>query len=226
MNKCLVFDVNVNGGGDFGDLLEWDLIDLYFVSDSFELIGDIEWLVKECVVFVVDYEGKLVDLIVNDMLIVVQWYEQIDIIVGCIMLFVGLCYYQIMMDVDCVKFMLDCQDKIIIIIILLVFWSFEFNCIDDVVYDGWMVENVDLVCYKFVFDCMCVMKLYQLLDEFEKFLYDIFVVGVSVWNKLFDEIIVGLMFNVDGEELNIEGMFNLLLEQDCSKCEVGVCELV
>jgi oligoendopeptidase F len=47
------------------------------------------------------------------------------------------------------------------------------------------------------------------------------VVGATAWNKLFDETIAGLSFDVDGEKLGIEGTLNLLTEQDRAKREAG-----
>ena len=225
MNKRPVFDANANGGGDFGDLPEWDLTDLYPAGDSPELTRDMDWLAGECAAFAADYEGKLSGLTADQMLTAVQRYEQIDIIAGRIMSFAGLRYYQITTDAGRAKFMSDCQDKITTITTPLVFWSLEFNRIDDAVYDGWMAGNADLARYKPVFDRMRAMKPYQLSDELEKFLHDSSVVGASAWNKLFDETIAGLTFNVNGQEMNIEGTLNLLSEQDRSKREAGAREL-
>ena len=92
MNKRPVFDANANGGGDFGDLPEWDLTDLYPAGDSPELTRDMDWLAGECAAFAADYEGKLSGLTADEMLTAVQRYEQIDIIAGRIMSFAGLRY--------------------------------------------------------------------------------------------------------------------------------------
>lgn len=101
------------------------------------------------------------------MLDCIECYQQIDVLVGWIMFYVGLCYYQNIIDVGCVKFMGDLQDCIIDDMIKLVFFSFEFNCIFDDCYVEVFVQDGGLVCYKFVFDWMCVMCFYQLFDEFE-----------------------------------------------------------
>src|SRR5690606_2870351 len=61
------------------------------------------------------------------------------------------------------------------------------------------------------------MKPYQLSDELEKFLHDQSVVGASAWNKLFDETMAGLEFEVEGETLNLEATLSLLTEQDRAK---------
>ena len=74
-------------------------------------------------------------------------------------------------------------------------------------------RNADLARYKPVFDRIRAMKPYQLSDELEKFLHDLGVVG-DAWERLFDETIAGLEFDVDGETLGIEGTLNLLTDPD------------
>ena len=59
--------------------------------------------------------------------------------------------------------------------------------------------------YKPVFDRMRAMKPYQLSDELERFLHDPSVVGAAAWNRLFDETMAGLEFEVDGETLGARG---------------------
>ena len=49
------------------------------------------------------------------------------------------------------------------------------------------------------------MKPYQLSDELEKFLHDQSVVGPAAWNRLFDETMAGLEFEVDGESAAARG---------------------
>ena len=68
------------------------------------------------------------------------------------------------------------------------------------------------------------MKPHQLSDEMEKFIHDLGAVG-DAWEKLFDETIAGLSFEVLGETRNIEGTLDLLSEQDRSKREAAAREL-
>ena len=89
----IVFDTNENAG-QFGDLPEWDLTDLYASTDAPEYKRDLDWLEKACTDFAVDYEGKLADLDATGMLDCVLRYEKIQSIGGRIMSFVGLQYYQ------------------------------------------------------------------------------------------------------------------------------------
>ena len=223
--KTRVFDANPSGGKDLGQLPEWDLTDLYTADDSAELKKDMAWLEGECAAFAADYEGKLATLSAQELLTAIQRNEKISEIAGRIMSYAGLRYYQLTTDAGRAKFMSDCQDKITTFTTPLVFWSLEFNRIEDAQYDSLMSSNADLARYKPVLDRMRAMKPYQLSDELEKYLHDASVVGSTAWNKLFDETIAGLKFTIDGEEKNIEATLDLLSDQNRDEREKGAREL-
>lgn len=220
-----VFDANAAGGEPFGKLPEWDLSDLYAAPDCAEIKRDMDWLEESCAAFARDYEGKLADLEAPAMLEAIKRYEGIDIIAGRIMSYAGLRYYQVTTDSERAKFMSDCQDRITAFTTPLVFWSLEFNRIDDGRYDKIMAESGELARYQPVLDRMRAMKPYQLSDELEKFLHDQSVVGAAAWNRLFDETIAGLTFTVNDEELNIEGTLDILSDQDRDRREAASREL-
>ncbi|MEL6594943.1 MAG: M3 family oligoendopeptidase [Pseudomonadota bacterium] len=221
----IAHDAAPSGGSDFGDLPEWDLTDLYASPDAKELKRDMDWLEKACADFAKDYEGKLAELSAAEMLDCVLRYEKIDMIAGRIMSFAGLRYYQQTTDGERAKFMSDCQEQITNFTTPLVFYTLEFNRIDDDHLKALLDANADLARYKPVFDRLRAMKPYQLSDELEKFLHDQSPVGAAAWNRLFDETIAGLTFTLDGEELNIEGTLNHLTEHDRSKREAAAREL-
>ncbi|WP_171234064.1 M3 family oligoendopeptidase [Ruegeria sp. HKCCA6837] len=220
-----VRDANAMGGADnLGNLPEWDLSDLYTSEEAPELERDLGWLEGECAAFAADYEGKLAELDAAGLLNCVQRNEKINSIAGRIMSFAGLRYYQLTTDAERAKFLSDMQEKITIFTTPLVFFTLELNRIDDDVLKAHFDANADLARYEPVFRRIRAMKPYQLSDELEKFLHDLGVVG-DAWERLFDETIAGLTFDVDGEELNIEGTLNLLTEQDRSKREAAAREL-
>ncbi|MEO1108398.1 MAG: M3 family oligoendopeptidase [Pseudomonadota bacterium] len=220
-----VRDANAVGGADnLSNLPEWDLSDLYASEDAPELARDLDWLEGECASFASDYEGKLADLDADGLLTCVLRNEKINATAGRIMSFAGLRYYQLTTDADRAKFLSDMQEKITIFTTPLVFFTLELNRIDDDVLKAHFAANADLARYEPVFRRIRAMKPYQLSDELEKFLHDLGVVG-DAWERLFDETIAGLTFDVDGEELNIEGTLNLLTEQDRSKREAAAREL-
>ena len=216
-----VFDANAHGGKSLGDLPEWDLSDLYAAPDAEEFARDMGWLERACSDFASDYEGKLAHLDAAGLLKAVQRYEEIDIVAGRIMSFAGLRYYQKTTDPERAKFMADVQDKVTAYTTPLVFYGLEFNRIDDAHLARLLSENGDLARYKPVFDRLRAMKPHQLSDELEKFLHDQSTVGAAAWNRLFDETMAGLEFDVDGETLNLEATLNLLTDRDRSKREAA-----
>jgi oligoendopeptidase F len=217
-----VFDANAAAGG-LGSLPDWDLSDLYTAPDAPEVARDMAWLKAACTGFAARYEGKLAALDAPALLDCVKAHEQIDITAGRLMSFAGLRYYQNTLDSDRAKFMADMQDKVTDYTAALVFFSLEFNRLEDHHLAGLLAANAELARYRPVFDRMRAMRPYQLSDELEKFLHDQSTVGAAAWNRLFDETMAGLMFDVaaGAEPLNLEATLNLLTDADRSRREAA-----
>ncbi|MFD1341343.1 M3 family oligoendopeptidase [Litorisediminicola beolgyonensis] len=219
-----VFDANASHGGrDLGDLPEWDLSDLYTAPDAPELKRDLDWLEQACASFAADYEGKIDTLDARGFLEMVERNEKIQSVAGRIMSFAGLRYYQLTTDAGRAKFLSDMQEKITIYTTPLVFFTLELNRLPDDRYATLFADG-DLARYKPAFDRIRALKPYQLSDEMEKFLHDMGVVG-DAWERLFDETIAGLEFEIDGEVMGIEATLNNLTEQDREKREAAAHEL-
>ncbi len=218
-----VRDAAEKGSGSFGDLPSWDLSDLYKAPDAPELRRDLEWLENACADFAIEYEGKLGLLDAPAMLKCVKDYEAIDVIAGRIMSFAGLRYYQNTLDADRAKFNADMGDRITTLTTPLVFFSLEFNRLDEAHLDGLLKASKDLARYRPVMDRMRAMRPYQLSDELEKFLHDQSSVGAAAWNRLFDETMAGLTFDLPGEEapLSLEATLNLLTDPDRDRREAA-----
>ncbi|WP_439332538.1 M3 family oligoendopeptidase [Puniceibacterium confluentis] len=219
------FDANATSGKtEFGDLPEWDLSDLYTSPDAPELKRDLDWLEQACASFAADYQGKLGTLDAEGFLTAIHRHEKIEGIAGRIMSFAGLRYYQLTTDSRRTKFLSDTQEKVTIYTTPLVFFTLELNRLDDAVLDGVFAASAALARYKPAFDRIRAMKPYQLSDEMEKFLHDMGVVG-DAWERLFDETIAGLEFDIDGDALNIEATLNFLTDPDRSKRQAAAEEL-
>ena len=206
-----------------GDLPEWDLSDLYAGLDAPELAADFDRMHKTCAGFAETYEGKLADLDGDGLADAIAAYEDIDRVLGRIMSFAGLLYQQNTQDPDRAKFLGDSQVRITDISQPLVFFSLELNRLED----DWLSERLaaskSLARYRPWLDRLRAVKPYQLSDELEKFLHDQSVVGASAWDRLFDETMAGLTFEVEGhdEPMGLEATLNLLSDTDRSKREAG-----
>ncbi|MBW7922844.1 MAG: M3 family oligoendopeptidase, partial [Rubellimicrobium sp.] len=214
------------GGNSLGELPVWDLGDLYPAPDAPQIGADMGWLEGECAAFARDYEGKMATLDAGAMLEMVRRYERIDQVAGRVMSFAGLRYYQQTTDALRTKFLSDCQDRITVATTPLVFWSLEFNRLDDDHLARLLADNADLARYAPVFERMRAMKPHQLSDELERFLHDQSTVGASAWNRLFDETLAGMTFEVEGETRNLEATLNLLTEQRRETREVAARALI
>ncbi|SFG14712.1 oligoendopeptidase F [Palleronia marisminoris] len=226
MTRQPVFDANAAAGGkDLGDLPAWDLSDLYAAPDAPEVERDLGWLETEGAAFAAEYEGKLADLSAAEMLACLHRYEKIDMVGGRIMSYAGLRYYQQTTDSERAAFLSDCQDRLTTYTAPLVFFGLEVNRIDEPHLQGLFDANADLARYRPIFDRLRKMRPYQLSDELEKFLHDQSVVGATAWNKLFDETISGLEFEVNGEVQGIEATLNQLTDQNRDTREAAAREL-
>ncbi len=213
--------------GAFGELPDWDLSDLYAAPDAPEIARDFDWLEKACAEFAADHEGKLAGLDAASFLRCVQRYEEIDITAGRLMSYAGLRYYQNTTDPVRAKFMADAQDRVTAATTPLVFFSLEINRIDDAAFEALLATDAALARYKPVFDRLRAMRPHQLSDELEKFLHDQSTVGAAAWNRLFDETMAALSFDVAGEEepLPLESTLNLLTDPDRTRREAAARSL-
>jgi oligoendopeptidase F len=216
-----VLDANASHGDQpLGNLPEWNLDDLYTGENAPEIKRDLDWLEQACASFAADYENKLATLDAAELLTCIQRQERINQIAGRIMSFAGLRYYQLTTDAGRNKFMSDVQEKITNYTTPLVFFTLELNRLDDNHLGNAMQVNDDLARYKPIFDKIRAMKPYQLSDEMEKFLHDLGVVG-DAWERLFDETIAGLTFDIDGTQMGIESTLNFLTDPDRSRRETA-----
>ncbi len=205
-----------------GTLPDWDLTDLYPAPDAPQIARDLDWLDAECAAFAADYQGRLATLSADGMLRAIERHERIEQVAGRVMSYAGLRYYQATTDARRAKFLSDSQDRITNATTPLVFFSLEFNRIDDAAYEAVFADKA-LARYKPAFDRMRAMRPHQLSDELETFLHDQSVVGASAWNKLFDETTAALTFPVAGEAepMGLEATLNLLTDHDRARREAG-----
>ena len=208
---------------DLGVLPEWDLTDLYPSKDSPEIEADLARMTDACRDFAARYEGRLATLDGGGLAGAVAEYEEIEGVLGRIMSFAGLLYQQDTQDAGRAKFMGDAQVRVTDISQPLVFFALELNRLDDDRLEAMLAESPALARYRPWLERLRSFKPYQLSDELEKFLHDQSVVGAAAWNRLFDETLAGMTFEVEGEPepLGLEATLNLLSDKDRVRREAG-----
>ena len=211
------------GAASLGPLPDWDLTDLYPAMDSPALAEDLERAGAEAKAFGARYEGSLAGLDGDGLAAALGAYEALEQRLGRIMSFAGLLYAQNTTDPARAKFMGDAQAQVTAITQPLVFFTLELNRIDEAALEARMCESAALARYRPWLDRVRKMRPYQLSDELEKFLHDQSVVGAAAWNRLFDETMAGLTFDVAGEEepLGLEATLNLLTDHDRARRQAG-----
>ncbi len=204
--------------GDLGDLPEWDLTDLYAAMDAPELTRDIEQSSSGCTEFEKRWKGDLETAAKsggeNGLGTALRQYEALEEILGRIVSFAGLTYFSNTGDPARAKFFGDIQSKITDISSHLLFFALEINRIDDKIVDAAIENDQATAHYKPWLVDLRKDKPYQLEDRIEKLFHEKSVTGHGAWNRLFDETMAALRFDIDGEEMTLEPTLNKLQSAD------------
>lgn len=208
------------GHNQFGSLPVWDLSDLYPGKDSAEFKADLEQARSLAAKFEADYKGKLVELTKAGKLVAaIKDSETLGDLTGRLGSFAFLQYAQKATDADRAKFMGDTNEAITNLATRVLFFELELNRIEDADLEAAFDKDAELARYRTWFAELRKAKPYQLDDKLEELFHDKSVTAFSAWNRLYDETLSSLEFEVDGEKLNMESTLHLLSEKDEKKRE-------
>jgi oligoendopeptidase F len=204
-----------------GDLPEWDLSDLYESGQSPRFEADFRRAQDMAKNFAETYQGKLADLAGEAeggarLAQAVRDYEALDEILGRLGSYAQLFYVGDTTDPARSKFFGDTSQKLNDIATGLLFFELEINRIDDAVMMRALAAP-ELKRYEPWINDLRKERPYQLDDRSEKLFHEKSVTGYGAWNRLFDETMASLRFQVEGEELAIEPTLNLLMDPDEGK---------
>jgi oligoendopeptidase F len=203
---------------DLGSMPEWRLEHLYPSMDSPEYAADLARAATEAAAFAEAYKGKLDRMArsrdaAKRLAEAVSRFEALEDLMGRIMSYAGLIYAGDTTSPANGKFYGDAQEKITTASSDLLFFALELNRLDDAVLDAAM-KKAPLAHYAPWLADIRKEKPYQLDDKLEQLFHEKSVVGHAAWNRLFDETIAALRFDIDGKKLAIEPTFNLLQDTD------------
>jgi oligoendopeptidase F len=203
---------------ELGALPEWDLTDLYPSMDSAEFASDLARGEAECKGFAETYRGKLDGFARGEdapaaLGAAVIRYEAVEDLLGRIMSYAGLVYSGDTTDPKRAKFYGDTQERLTAASSDLLFFTLELNRIDDAVLEAAM-QKEPLARYRPWLEDIRKDKPFQLEDKLEQLLHEKSVTSRAAWNRLFDETIASLRFEVRGEELTLEPTLNRLQDSD------------
>jgi len=205
----------------FGTLPEWNLADLYGGTGALALKADLAKSERNAEAMQENYAGKLAALADGGrggeaLAKAVREYEALSDLMGRIVSYGSLLYAADTSDPARQKFFGDIQEKITTISSKLLFFPLELNRLDDKVLEAAMADP-KLGHYRPWLEDLRKEKPYQLEDRLEQLFHEKAVSGRGAWNRLFNETMTALRFDVDGEKLSLEPALNRLLDQDETK---------
>ena len=199
-----------------GSLPVWKLSDLYAAKDAPAFIADLERAETLSLDFEAKWKSKLADAAqktgtggIGDAL---KEYEALDDLLGKIGSFAGLTYFSDTSDPANGKFYGDVQARLTDLSSHLLFFTLELNRIDDAVMDACMDRDPAAGHYRPWIVDLRKDKPFQLDDKLEQLFLEKSMTSSAAFNRLFDETMAELRFDVDGEKLPLEPTLNMLQE--------------
>jgi oligoendopeptidase F len=202
------------------NLPEWNLADLYASPDAPALKADLEKAETEITAFKARYEGRLADLKGAGLAEALKAYEAASDLLGRIGSYASLHYVGDTTDSVRAKFYGDINAKLTELGTLALFFELEFNQLDDA-HLAEALKTPALAHYKPWIDNLRMEKPYQLDGKLEQLFLEKSQTGSGAFNRLFDETMASLTFEVDGETLRLEPTLNLMQHPDEAKRRAG-----
>ena len=203
-----------------GPLPEWNLADLYASPEDPKFAGDMKRGEELARAFAEKYRGKLASLSGEGLAAALKDYEALSDLLGRTGSYAQLYYVGDTTDSQRGKFYGDVSAKLTEISTLLLFFELELNRIDDAALEQAMKVPA-LAHYRPWIENLRMEKPYQLDDKLEELFLEKSQTSSSAFNRLFDETMAGLRFEVDGEMLSLEPTLNLTQSPDEAKRRKG-----
>ncbi len=216
-----VFASKAAAGAELGDLPVWTLDHLYPGMASPEFLSDLEAMASECAAFAARYRGQLAALAAGPdgataLHEVIRTYEAIEDRMGRIMSYAGLIYAGDTTRPAHGKFYGDTQEKVTAASSDLLFFQLELNQLDDALVDRLMTQPPLNHFAPWLTD-LRKDKPFQLEDRIEQLFHEKSTTGRGAWNRLFDETLATLRFEIDGESLTLEPTLTRMQDPDETK---------
>jgi oligoendopeptidase F len=204
-----------------GALPEWRLDHLYPGMDSPQFAADLARAADEAKAFAAAHKGRLAERLAQGALVgAIRDYEALQDLLGRLMSYASLTYAGDTSDPARAKFYGDAQGRVTEIAGDLLFFELELNRLDDAALAASMASG-PLAHYRPWLDDIRMEKPHQLSDEIEQLFLEKSISGASAWNRLFDETISSLRFDIDGESLTLEPTLARLSDPDGAKREAA-----
>ncbi|AGK59025.1 oligoendopeptidase F [Hyphomicrobium denitrificans 1NES1] len=203
-----------------GAMPEWDLSDLYKAPDAPEVQRDLKAAAKEATRIKAAYQGRLGDLARDEGKLAgaIKDYEKLSDLVGKLGSYAGLYYVLDQTDPVRAKFNGDISEALTKLYTDLIFFELELNQIDDETLEA-ATKHKELKRFKPWLADLRKEKPHQLDEKLERLFTEKSQTSRGAWNRLFDETMSALKFEVKGEKapLTLEPTLNFLSSPDEKK---------
>ncbi len=204
-----------------GALPVWDLSDLYAAMDAPEVKRDLDRSAESARAFEARYKGKLKALSESPeagtaLAAAIIEFEAIEEVLGRLASYAGLVHAGDTTDPARSKFFGDMQDRLTTISTHLLFFGLELNRLDDAAVET-ALQTPALGAYRPWLEDLRLERPYQLEDRIEQLFHEKSATGRGAWNRLFDETLATLRFDVEGEMLPLEPTLNRLVDPNEKK---------
>ena len=201
-----------------GELPEWNLNDLYAGIHAPELQADLDRAARDAAAFESRWKGTLAGEAekagegrLGEAL---RDFEALEELIGKIASYGGLVYAGDTSDPQRAKLYGDIQEKMTDASAHLLFFALELNLIEEALIQQAMDADPAFGHYRpWILD-LRKDRPFQLEDRIEQLFHEKSITGRGAWNRLFDETMTDLRFDIDGEELTLEPTLNRLQDAD------------
>lgn len=207
-----------NAPSQLADLPQWDLTHLYPGLDSPEIAEALSGCKAACQAYEERWKDALAGAAANGTLgEALTAFEQLEDTLGRLISYASLEYASNTADPVRAKFYGDVQQKLTDASAHLVFLSLELNALDEAILTEAFGRDAVLAYYKPWLDDLRKQKPHQLDAKSEQLFLEKNVTSAAAFNRLFDETMTRLRFDVDGDTLALEPTLNMMQDADPAK---------
>ncbi|MDP3371599.1 MAG: M3 family oligoendopeptidase [Candidatus Paracaedibacteraceae bacterium] len=206
---------------------EWDLTDLYSSDTDPAIERDWALCETESAAFQAKFKGVFNGSAwtTSNLFEAITTYETIQERFGRLGSYTGLRYYKNIKDQDILLMYQKTQERLTNLSSRFIFFTLELNEIEDTRLEAAFATSSELERYRPYFDQIRTFKNHQLTPDLEKVFLEKSLTSSRALNRLYDETLASMSFNVDGTALSLSGVTELMSDANPTKRRQGAMAL-
>ncbi|MEL0090885.1 MAG: M3 family oligoendopeptidase [Rhodospirillales bacterium] len=192
-----------------GTLPTWDLNDLYAGPNDPKLHSDLSECASRSKAFTKRWKNDLTNISAEQLRHAIIEYEAIDEILSRVMSFAGLLHAGDLSDPARGQFMQNMSERATEIASSLVFFELGINNLPEEQISK-LINDPALEPYGIWLDQLSRWRAHQLSEDMETFIQEKSSTGRQAWNRLFDETMAEIRFDIHGKSLTNAEALDLL----------------